>query len=403
MGIEEFKQSTGWLDRFKERHGITFKTICGEAKSVDRNSTDMDAWLGHLETILRKYSPMNIYNADETALFYKLTPEKTLEFKNVSCQGGKRSKERLTVLVCSNMSGDDKVPLLVIGKSANPRCFKNVKTLPVEYKNNTKAWMTGELFTSWLMKLDKKFHRQNRKVAMVIDNCPAHPKIKGLKSIELVFLPPNTTSHTQPMDQGIIKNLKVHYRRQVIKKQLEAIDNRVDLVLNVLDALRLLRQSWSMVTAQTISNCYRHAGFKFQDQQPVEDKSDDEDDHIPIARLVELFKMEKNDVNSFMNIDLDIPVFAETCDRDIIEDLVSARNSTESDPTETEEDDEPIPPAPPSIGEAMEACETLRTFFESQSNADSELTLMCSIYKSLARKDFDKSAAKQTSINDFFR
>jgi hypothetical protein len=31
---------------------------------------------------------------------------------------------------------------------------------------------------------------------------------------------------------------------------------------------------------------------------------------------------------------------AETCDRDIIEDLVSARNSTESDPTETEEDDE---------------------------------------------------------------
>jgi hypothetical protein len=47
--------------------------------------------------------------------------------------------------------------------------------------------MTGELFTSWLMKLDKQFHRQNRKVVMVIDNCPAHPKIKGLKSIELAF------------------------------------------------------------------------------------------------------------------------------------------------------------------------------------------------------------------------
>jgi hypothetical protein len=56
-------------------------------------------------------------------------------------------------------------------------------------------------------------------------------------------------------------------------------------------------------------------------------------------------------------------VCAETCDRDIIEDLVSARNSTKSDPTETEEDDEPIPPVPPTIGEALKACETLRTFF----------------------------------------
>ena len=45
---------------------------------------------------------------------------------------------------------------------------------------------------------------------------------------------------------------------------------------------------------------------------------------------------------------------AETCDRDIIEDLVSARNTTESDPTETEEDDE--------LGEAMKACEILRNF-----------------------------------------
>jgi hypothetical protein len=50
---------------------------------------------------------------------------------------------------------------------------------------------------------------------MIVDNCPAHPHVKGLKSMKLVFLPPNTTSVTQPMDQGVIRNLKLHYRKLV--------------------------------------------------------------------------------------------------------------------------------------------------------------------------------------------
>jgi hypothetical protein len=41
------------------------------------------------------------------------------------------------------MSGTEKLPLLVIGKSAKPRCFKNAK-IPIDYKANKKAWMTGK-------------------------------------------------------------------------------------------------------------------------------------------------------------------------------------------------------------------------------------------------------------------
>ena len=129
----DFKCSIGWLDRFKERHNITFKKICGEAKSVDDKSEEMNEWLTELQGIMTEYSPDNIFNADETGLFFKLLPEKTLEFKGIDCSGGKRSKERLTVMVCTNMSGSERVPLLVIRKAANPRCFKNVKTLPTDY------------------------------------------------------------------------------------------------------------------------------------------------------------------------------------------------------------------------------------------------------------------------------
>ena len=37
---------------------------------------------------------------------------------------------------------------------------------------------------------------------MIVDNYPVHPEVSGLKTINLQFLPPNTTSCTQPMDQG---------------------------------------------------------------------------------------------------------------------------------------------------------------------------------------------------------
>ena len=41
--------------------------------------------------------------------------------------------------------------------------------------------------------MDTKYKKEKRKVALIIDNCPAHPTIDNLKSIELIFLPPNTT------------------------------------------------------------------------------------------------------------------------------------------------------------------------------------------------------------------
>ena len=241
--IENFKASTGWLERFKEWNGIMFKKVCGEAKSVNMTSTEMTEWGQRLSRLLEQYSPDDIYNADETGMFYRLLPDKTLEYKKVGCHGGKKSEERLTVMVCANMSGKDKLPLLIIEKSANPRCFKNKKTLPTTYTSNKKAWMTSEIFTDWLKKLDQRLKRQKRKIAMVVDNSPAHPHVRGLQCVELIFLPPNTTSKTQPMDQGVINNFKTHNRKRVILRQMREMDGKKEFTISVLDAMRLMQQA----------------------------------------------------------------------------------------------------------------------------------------------------------------
>jgi hypothetical protein len=101
-------------------------------------------------------------------------------------------------------------------KVRNPRYFKHVKKLPVNYNANKKAWMTSSIIEQWIKDLDRSMTRQKRKTLIFADNCPAHPHTQNLKSVTLLFLPPHTTSKIQPMDQGIIMNFKQDYRRRLI-------------------------------------------------------------------------------------------------------------------------------------------------------------------------------------------
>ena len=226
-----------------------------------------------LPTIISNYEPRNIFNADQFGLFYQALPKKTLNLKGEKCSGGKNSKIRLTGLAAVNMIGE-KLPMFVIGKSQKPRCLKHIKSLPCRYRAQKKSWMNSELFDEWVREQDEKFENEGRKVALIIDNCPAHPVIENLKSITLYLLPPNTTSALQPMDQGVIWSLKSKYRTHIIQKVLAAIDQGKQLpVISILEAMKVLALSWSEVSKKAITNCFTKSGFS-------EDVCSEEDDNL---------------------------------------------------------------------------------------------------------------------------
>ncbi|KAL6517537.1 hypothetical protein OROMI_033238 [Orobanche minor] len=120
-----------------------------------------------------------------------------------------------------------KSPFWVIGKYAKPICFKNVNmnNLNCEYRFNKKARMTGLLFQEFSHWFEKRMN--GRKVLLLVDNCPAHPKVvEGLRNVELFFLPPNTTTKIQPCDAGIIRAFKLHYRRHFYSSILQSLEIR---------------------------------------------------------------------------------------------------------------------------------------------------------------------------------
>ena len=121
-----------------------------------------------LAVVLAKYDLDDIFNIDETGLFFRLGPNYTLASHKV--KGTKLSKERITVALCANATGTIKIKPFVIAKSKRPRSF-GISFDPevyVRYRNNKKAWMTRDLFTDWFVDFDWQMHLKKRKVIRTI-------------------------------------------------------------------------------------------------------------------------------------------------------------------------------------------------------------------------------------------
>ena len=118
MNITDFKASNGWLHRFKTRHNITCLKVCGEAGSVDKDVEE--DWLSRVPDIIKDYDLKNIYNMDETGVFYRALPDKSLSVRGQACSGGKKSKDRLTVFLYVNALEQFEKPI-VIGHCKKPR------------------------------------------------------------------------------------------------------------------------------------------------------------------------------------------------------------------------------------------------------------------------------------------
>ena len=181
----------------------------------------------------------------------------------------------LTGLAAGNAYGE-RLQMFLIGKYVKPQCFKVVETLLCRYRAQHKSWTSGELFEDWVHWLDRKFAVSKRKIALIIDNCTAHPHVENLKWVVLIFLPPNTTSHTQPMDQGIIRALKAKYRSLAVRKLILALEEKEPIPkFSILSAMYTLKKAWDAISNQRFTNCFRKSGISEKDAEKA--MNDEED------------------------------------------------------------------------------------------------------------------------------
>ena len=399
LGMTDFKATNGWLERWKTRNAIQFKKQHGEKQDADDFGAERWA-VEVLPGILKDYSPRDIFNADETGLYWRAIPNGTLSFKGLEAPGSKTAKDRMTLLLACNMDGSEKINPLVIGKSKNPRCFKNVKNLPVEYDAKKNAWMTADIWKDWLRRVDNKMRAKKRKIIMLADNCAAHAADVQLTNVKLAFLPPNTTSLIQPMDQGIIANFKKQYRSLVLQCLVNDMDTgmlsgdraaEVARKLTVLDSLHMQREAWNKINQSTIVNCYRKASFvPTTDAAEDEGQSSDSEVYVPPG-------MATDDFERYAEVDDNISTEADISESAIVSTVQQSDDGGDQLSDSNGDDDATTEPV--SFSLAKQSLENIRKFLEQKGSESYETfyELEAAVY------GLHRDNSTQSSLFDFFK
>ena len=278
--MTSFQDSDSWAGKVARESGWRSKALHGEAGGVDVAAVEPQ--MAAIRAKIKQFDPNYVYNMDETGLFFKLLPNRSYvkqeDVKTVRGTKLMKAKDRVTLYVTTNATGTDKVPLSLIGKSKNPRCFRN-KTLKLKYYNQAKAWSDSKVFKKWWEAFRLYIRsRTNRKCLLIMDNCGPHGTelVDPGGQIEVIFLPPNVTSVYQPMDAGVIAMLKKNYRYRLLLRMLDIFDERVDrreaakaakmaagtMGLNegyaphVFDVIEILYEVWNEIPASKIKKCW---------------------------------------------------------------------------------------------------------------------------------------------------
>ncbi|XP_070591828.1 tigger transposable element-derived protein 1-like [Erythrolamprus reginae] len=270
-----FTASKGWFDKFQRCYGLRSVSLHGEAASADTGAAEQYVH-GTFKDLIEEgaYLPEQVFNMEETGLFWKRMPSQTFLMQDeAKAPGFKAPKDRVTLIMYGNAAGFLMKPGLIY-KSRNPRVLKNrnKNALPVYWMHNPKAWITKALTRDW-------FHQcfipqvkdylagkgLNFKVLLLMDNAGGHDDLAHEHAgVQVEFLPPNTTSLIQPMDQGVIRAFKALYTRNSLGSLMEAMDADENFTLRgywhqytIASCLKNIQNALMAMKSQTMNACWK--------------------------------------------------------------------------------------------------------------------------------------------------
>ncbi|KAJ5098831.1 hypothetical protein N7532_005832 [Penicillium argentinense] len=249
----------------------------------------------------------------------------------------------------------------------------NIENFNCQWYSNRKAWMTSQIFERWLRWFDNAI--SGRKVVILLDHFSAHKAAfeqidegpSPLKNTLVIWLPPNSTSRFQPLDQGIIRTWKAYWKRPWVRFILEEYEEGRDpsKSMHVLHVVRWGIEAWEFdLSSETIRRCFNKALRFEQIQLPeitpiISDITRDFQELQHSSRIRDLM-----DIDDFINPS------NEVVQDNIhgIDDLILSQFQPEIE----HEEDEIIQELPSiSIKEAIDALERLRLYEEQQPQGSS--------------------------------
>jgi len=252
--------------------------------------------------------------------------------------------------------------------------------------------MTADIYQGWLRQWDHELGTRNHKIVLLQDNFSGHIIPIGLQNIRVINFKPNLTAHVQPMDQGIIRCFKAHYRSEYVERAISRYDADITpskiYDIDQLQAMCLADIAWREVDTTTIRNCWHKAGILPNIDSPdsvpapptipilslLHTPSPDQD---PIAKAEDRLRralddleqtgvlQSKNrmDIETLLNPPEESWTMDVTTDEEICQAVLAAHKAQEEGGDDDAEEDAPVEPCP-TYCELFQAVSTVNRFVE---------------------------------------
>ncbi|KAL2710053.1 Protein PDC2 [Kluyveromyces marxianus] len=240
-----------------------------------------------LKQFISNISEDSLFTLDETFLAYNLP----LDYAQYETNSIQKRLEVVTVMLCSNLKGTEKMNPLVIGRYENYNSFKNFmkddghsvgqdshlgektgKRFGIVYQSNRKSWLTSTLFHDWLVAFDKRLVSDNRKIWIILDDSCSHRIINlNLQNIELIYTSAN--SRFLPFNWGVLEEFKARYRIQQYKALIDlqknisqdSGDSRLltyeQSCLTMTNAFKFIKIAWDAIPKERINATWKNSGI----------------------------------------------------------------------------------------------------------------------------------------------
>jgi hypothetical protein len=259
--------SNGWLGKFRKRYADRASVRPAGpvlAPPVQNARKEMKG----LRAMAGEFHENDIYNMDEMGLFWRKPPISSLPSQDSWITS--RENSRVCLMVCTNSTGSDRLPLWMIGHSQMPQALSkiNLEAMDCHWRYNAHAWLTKPLMQEWLLFFYR--HVGDRRVLLLLDQHPDHQAAIDAfpppPNVHIQLFPKQTnqSAEQQPLSLGIFQALKHWYRRHWLAYLVSGLETRENFVhkMNLYRAMCWITCSWRHDLANaTINRAFRRSSL----------------------------------------------------------------------------------------------------------------------------------------------
>ena len=227
-----------------------------------------------------------------------------------------------------------------------------------------------------------------QKAVLIVDNCSAHPGVEELTSadgkIVTKFLPPNVTAILQPMDQGVLVQVKKKYQRKIFRNLLLQDEQEEGFLvrkflstINVKTVIELIAQAWDEVTPETLRKSWRKILFVPREDGPGDDTVHHDDlaaDELVALLTGNSFNLGLPDIQEWLDSCVNEPGHEILTDEEICEKVKATVNPADDSEAEPDSEEETDLPCSVSHSRAMSMFDECLTWLQQQPEATSYTT-----------------------------